>query len=37
MHSKRVLNFNTIWSEEIKNISTNWLIDELNTSLNQKY
>ena len=33
---KRVLNFNTIWSEEIKNISTNWLIDELNTSLNQK-
>ena len=33
---KRVLNFNTIWSKEIKNISTNWLIDELNTSHNQK-
>ena len=33
---KRVLNFNTIWSKEIKNISTNWLIDELNNSLNQK-
>lgn len=33
---KRISNFNSIWSEEIKNIDANWLIRELNTKVNQK-
>tara|TARA_B100002019_G_C21260567_1_gene596474 strand:- start:63 stop:980 length:918 start_codon:yes stop_codon:yes gene_type:complete len=32
---KRILNFNKIWSEEIKNIDADWLVDELNNNLSQ--
>tara|TARA_B100001093_G_scaffold52359_1_gene44422 strand:+ start:150 stop:1067 length:918 start_codon:yes stop_codon:yes gene_type:complete len=33
---KRISNFNTVWSEEIKDIDASWLIKELNTRVNQK-
>ena len=33
---KRISNFNTIWSEEIKDIDASWLIKELNNKVNQK-
>ena len=33
---KRISSFNTIWSEEIKDIDASWIIKELNTRVNQK-
>ena len=33
---KRISNFNKIWSEEIKNIDTDWLIQNLNPGTNKK-